>query len=403
MVEVSQIDDEGSETLGFDRKLSVKQIEELIGTVFGKLVSKAGKEFVLAEKVGLLVANVTYLGIPHPVGKKRIQIKSYYPEYLRKNSEEGMKTAYVGVYSFPKKPLFVVFEPGTYAGKASNNSSAHVQIFDLQYGMKAGAYRKTDAFGNVLTVFDEAHFKEHVLSLAGIRPIAEEAEYRDRVMGYLSSFLASVPSGEWLGSDCYSKMAEAKSANALQGEWEGFFFEHLFKEYLREKPTDDVEWGSGKKESEVDLDLSFPKAKWFFGDLKTDNWKSDILGNDMKTMEKVLELNGGRIWYVVMKFSSEKDSLYGYAVTRFWDKLRGGKYTEQDYRDMKGHFGSRMKFSVKPKIFEILNIDATALSIMKTKGGIFAQGKNSDSKPRGPKIKIGPEMEEALTIFTMKP
>jgi hypothetical protein len=112
MIRVSQINDEGSETLGFDRKLSVKQIDGLIETVFGKLVSKAGKEFVLAEKVGLLVANVTYLGIPHPIGKKRIQIKPYYPEYLKMNSEKGLKTAFVGVYSFPRKPIFVVFEPG---------------------------------------------------------------------------------------------------------------------------------------------------------------------------------------------------------------------------------------------------------------------------------------------------
>ena len=85
-------------------------------------------------------------------------------------------------------------------------------------------------------------------------------------------------------------------------------------------------------------------------------------------------------------------------VTRFWNQYRDKPYQSED--DIRNRYGKKMKYSVTPKEFRILNIDSTAYQILKEKP--FAQGRNSNGKERKPKLKVSKGMIDALTIYAKK-
>ena len=164
---VEQVSKNGSIVLDYDQTLSSKEIKTLMNELFGPVLKEDGKQFVLYDKIGVLACNVTYLGNPHPYYKKRIQLKSYYLDYLAKNAISNVKTIYLGIYSYKKTRLFVVFEPSTYAGKKSHNSSAHVYSINLQYAQRAGKFDKIDAFGNKIHIYNTYEFVRFIKTLGG--------------------------------------------------------------------------------------------------------------------------------------------------------------------------------------------------------------------------------------------
>ena len=99
MTKNEQVTRAGNIVLDYDETLTKKEIDDLMTELFGPVLTKEDKQYVLYNKIGILACNVTYLNNPHPLYKKRIQLKSYYLDYLAKNSARNITTLYLGIYT----------------------------------------------------------------------------------------------------------------------------------------------------------------------------------------------------------------------------------------------------------------------------------------------------------------
>ncbi len=399
MKKIDQILKNGKVTQDLDQTLSTKEIDDLYKDMFGLNFTKDRKQCILFNKVGVLTANVTYLGNPHPIYKKRIQLKDYYPEYAKSNSDKGLKTIFVGIYTYNETRLFVVFEPGTYLKKKSHNSSAHVFSMNLQYAQRAGEFFKTDGFDNKVHIFKPEHFKEYVKSLAGIEPVV--SDYEDvikTIKDYFVSFFSSFQK-DWNGIKSYKEMISNGYQNARQNRWPGWYFEYLFRNYLQSHETKDIAWNSNKKKDGIDLDLVFPTKEWVYGDLKADQIDEDILGNNFESFEKVVVQHNGVVYYICALYKAEKDSKHDYVTSKFWNSLRDEDKKYKNDVELQNRAGKQMKYSVKIESINILKIDKNMYEILKENP--FNQGRNSDGKPRNPKLKVKKDMISALSVYAM--
>ena len=396
MKKTEQILKNGEITIDYDQTLSKKEIKNLMFDLFEPVIREDEKQFVLYNKIGVLACNVTYLGNPHPIYKKRIQLKQYYLDYLARNSVNNLKTVYLGIYTYKKTRLYVVFEPTTYAGKKSNNSAAHVFSINLQYAQRAGKFSKVDSFGNSIQIFNTYEFVRYIKSLAS-DPLGGQTgvEILNMLNERLIEFKKNIPT-EWNGIECYKEMIEKHDPNARQGEWQGWYFEHLFKQYLKNNDVHEIVWHSDKSDDGVDLDVKFPKFEWTYGDLKADQINHDILGNSFESLDAVIKDNNGIVYYICCLYKAEKDSDHNYQVTRYWNTLRDEPYTSEE--DIKSRYGKRMKYSVTPKKLCVLKIDSLTYELLKKNP--FAQGVNSDGNERKPKLKVNKDMITALSIFS---
>ena len=400
MKKVEQVLPDGGVVEDFDQPLRPKQVSELFFDLFGHDAVSDRKQHIVFGKIGLLVAAVTYLGHPWPIYKKRIQLKDYYPEYYAENTINGIDTLYLGVYHYQQNLLFVVFEPETYVNKKSHNSSAHVQTFDLQYAARTGFYSKVDSYGNSVRIMDVDHFVRFIRDRAtkGSGPYDYDTVV-NAIKEYMRGFFHSLPKGPWVGIDCYKEMKAADAANYRQGEWQGWYFEYLFKKYWKENPNDKIRYYGRKEDDGIDFDLVFDAEEWIFGDLKSDKEDGDILGNDFRSFDFVIEQNGGRVFYIVLRYSAEQDKNHGYKTTIFWnDTIREESRRYSSLAEIKSGYGKRMKYSVTPRSLKIISIDSPAYRILKENP--FYQGRNSNGQPREPKLRIGKDMIEALTVYS---
>lgn len=400
LTKTEQVLRNGNITIDYDQTLTSKEIDNLFLDLFNPVIKKDGKQFILYNKIGILACNVTYLGNPHPIFKKRIQLKSYYLDYLAKNSNNDLKTLYVGIYTYKKTRLFVIFEPLTYAKKKSHNSSAHVYSINLQYAQRTGKFEKTDAFGNKIHIFNTYEFVRYIKALANDPVHIDSDDLMKIINDYMASFKNTIKK-EWNGINCYKEMMKANDNNARQGEWQGWYFEFLFKKYLKENHLSEIEWHGSKKKGDIDLDLKFVKSKWTYGDLKADQINHDILGNSFECLDTVIKNNHGVVYYVCCLYKSEKDSDHNYEVSKYWnDNVRESSKKYNSFEELKQRYGKRMKCSVTPKLLCVLKIDETVYEILKKNP--FAQGINSDGNDRKPKLKVQKDMINALTIFSYK-
>jgi len=406
MKPVDQILSDGTIVLDYDQPLTPKEISELFFDLFSNQSVLQGKQHIIYNKVGILAANVTYLGHPWPIYKKRIQLKEYYPAYWKANLVNGLKTLFVGIYHYEehnhRQILFVVFDPGPYVERKSHNSSAHIQTFDLQYAAKTGLYVKTDSNGNRIRVMDVSHFVDFVKQEA-LEPNQGQHETYDELIqsvnAYLKGFFNFVPKKTWVGVECIEEMRRAEAPNWRQGEWQGWYFEYLFRKYCEAHSNTNVAYLGDKKKGGIDFDIVFSKDNWIYGDLKADKENEGIIGNKFESFDAVIDAHNGRVIYIVLRYQAELDKKHGYQTTKFWNKFRdeGSKY--KTVEEIQNGYGTRMKYSVTPKSIKILSIDKTAYEILKRHP--FDQGHNSDGKERKPKLQISKDMIEALSIYSV--
>ncbi|MDA9817301.1 hypothetical protein N9C19_00860, partial [bacterium] len=111
--------------------------------------------------LNLLIKNVTYLGHPHPVFKKRIQIPGTW-----KTQMQEVDSVIVGVYTFNSKQLYVIFSNKDFAFNRINNSSAHCYTQDLLDAADHGRFEKEDKKGNHIIILDESNFKDYLRDLS---------------------------------------------------------------------------------------------------------------------------------------------------------------------------------------------------------------------------------------------
>ncbi len=331
----------------------------------------------------ILCKNISYLGNPHPIYKKRIQIPEHFISLYKENSKKGIITLLIGVYKYKDTILFCDFDTSKYINNKSHNSSAHIYTIDLLNGFRNGIFKKKDNRDNIITVFDEKNvnkFLEMKLSASSTTGV--------EVFDTLDNFFASMFK-EWIGIDCYMEMIENGFNNKFQPEWPGFYLEYKLEKYLEENHKKDIiRYCQNKKNGDIDLDLYFPKLG-IYGDLKTHSLNSAaIQGNDYETIMSLIENQS--IYYIVCCHETEKDKNHNFVVTEFWNKAQ--------YKTNLHSYGNKMKYSVKLKKYYILEINKYNKKYLK----IFKQGKNSDGKPREPKIMIPDKYIENFLVHVVK-
>jgi len=146
-------------------------------------------------------------------------------------------------------------------------------------------------------------------------------------------------------------------------------------------------WWLKKGQGELDFDLRFPYCEWFYGDVKSDDVKKDVQGNLKESIDFLVKEKNGRLWYVAIAFTPEKDADHGYETTRWWNKQLGKV-------DRPLSYCTKMKYAINIKRMDIYEISADTIPYLKEYFPSPCAG-----KPRRPKYKIPNKMKEFLRIY----
>lgn len=375
MTRIEQID-KGNIILDFDEKLSVKDIYNILSENLE--VENDKNPFICnidGVKITLLVKHITYLGNPHKIFKKRIQISRGWQELLKNEN-----TFLLGVYKYKETIIFTYFDKENFIKRITNNSSAHTSTFDLLKAYENGSFTKKDIRGNLITTIRQDKIKNFLKSL-----IKKEDTYSKEVLLF-EDFKRNLRH-KYHGKECYQEMIKANYSHKFQPEWVGFFLEYKFQNFLNNDISRKLicQYQSNKKKGTIDLDLNFNDE--YLGDLKAhSNDSGAILGNDTENVNKALELYG-KLWYIVFNHNTEKDDKYDFEVTKFWNSTQKKQDLMSYHKKMKNNI-----IFTDFKILEINNYNKQHLSA-------FNQGKNSNQKERKPKIKISNKVINNLLIY----
>ena len=352
--------------------LSNSELESILNRIFSDLTDGGNGCLYGTYKnknYGIYFKNISYLGTPHPKFKKRLQIPLKFKKIYDDNMQKNIITLLIGVYKYKDNILLCDFDTKTYINKKSHNSSAHVYSIDLLNGERNGLFVKTDIRGNTITVFNE----DNVINYLDKKILGEENTIIE-VFDTLDDFFVNMTK-KWIGMEVYYDMITHNYRNKFQPEWPGFYLEYKLEGYLKNNNKESIiTFYQNKKKGEIDLDLRFPQAG-FYGDLKAHSVSSGgIQGNDYQTIMNLLENQS--IYYIIVNHETEKDKDHGYVVTKFWN-------SQQNKSDLMS-YSNKMKYSVTLKSYYILELNKYNKKYI----DIYYQGKNSDGKPRNPKINI---------------
>ncbi len=382
--------------VGSDQKFSSAEIVALLSDCFADSQLVDHRVFLPVlnnngKGVYFYPRNINHLGGDWSSEKKRIQIGSDFPDIYRSNLANNIETVLVGIYHyFPDGKngvtLFVCFSSNTYSGRRTHNSAAHVHTIDLQNAQKNGVYRRLDKSGNEILVLDKENFVKHIDSIRGWDEVPVIKKDRE-VLDYLGEMFDSMP--RYLkGIDCFREMMEANDTTRMnQGAWEGWYYEFFVERYLHEHPTGNIVWWSKKGNGQLDFDLRLTYEEWFYGDMKSDAEKNDVQGNLKENIDLLVLENGGRLWYIALNFTPEKDSDHGYETTRWWNKKLGKINNLMSYC-------KRMKYAIRIHKMDIYEITKNTIPYL----GVYHPSP-CDGKERKPKYKIPNKMKEFLRIY----
>lgn len=385
--------------VGTDQKFAPKEMQSLLLKCFPESQKLDGRVYLPAinkkgRGVCFYTRNVNHLGGDWGSEKKRIQIGKDFPDIYRTNEEKDIATILLGIYHyFPDGEngvvLFVCFSSNTYASRSTHNSAAHVHTIDLLNAHKKGVYRRLDKSGNEILVLNTENFIKHINSVRGNEEITVVRKDRE-VLEYLGQIFESMP--RYLkGIDCYQEMMAAKNtARMNQGAWEGWYCEFFFERYIRNHPTKNILWWSKKEEGQLDFDLRFPYEDWFYGDMKSDAEKKDVQGNVKENIDFLVQEKGGRLWYITLDFTPERDSDHGYMTTKWWNQKLGKHDNLMSY-------SKRMKYAIKIHKMDIYEITTSTIPYLKVYYPSPCGGKQ-----RKPKYKIPHKVKEFLRIYECK-
>ena len=368
---VEQITNDSQIIEDYGEILSPKEIKKIIKKLFPSCEEQNGLLYgeYKGNKYCIFSKNISYLGIPHPIHKKRIQIPLNFKDVFYENKRKNIKTLLIGVYSYKNTLLFCDFDTSTYINNKSHNSSAHVYSIDLLNGMRNGYFSKIDIRHNMITVFNSDNIERYLNY-----KLFDEETGTVEVFDTLDDFFASIAK-DWIGMDAYADMIENNYRNKYQPEWPGFYLEYQLEKYLNANDkTNVIKFYQDRTDGGVDLDLRFPQLG-FYGDLKAHSSNSSaIQGNDYETIMKLLD--NQVIYYVVANHDTEKDKDHGYVTTKYWN--------EEQNKDNIMSYSEKMKYSVHLNSYYVLELNKYNKKYI----DVYNQGKNSDGHPRNPKISI---------------
>lgn len=364
MWKVEQIS-ENDVILDFDRKLTKGEVSTILSEDLN--VTNTENPFtckIEGVDVKLFVKQITYLGNPHLIFKKRIQISKGWQNQLKEDN-----SFLIGLYKYKDTVIYTFFDKTNYINRITNNSSAHISTFDLLNAQRDGIFTKKDIRQNIITTVRRDKIKEF------LKIKIKTKDYLSKEILLFENFKNNL-NKNYHGIDCYSEMIKSNYKNKFQPEWIGFFIEYKFEEFLIKHPenTEICNFQSNKKGGDIDLDLNFNNK--YFGDLKThSNHSTAILGNDRININNALKRHS-KIWYIVFNHDTQKDSERAFEVTRFWNK-------SQQKEDLMS-YSTKMKNNITFSDLKILEINSYNIQYLSE----FRQGKNSNGLPRNSKIKI---------------
>ncbi len=360
-----------------------------IETIFEKKVfvyQQNGKKYILLHKA------ISYLGNPHPIFKKRIQMPSWWQEFCIEASKAKLDydIRFVGVYHYQKNIIFVDFAKDTYLQHGLHNSSAHVYTNDLYQAVRNGVFHREDQYGNHIYSVRAKDFEDYLLgNKTGDNELFE----------LFAKFNNGFSFGQWLYAvDKIKEMYGDGWRQWKQTEWAGWFLEYKFDQFVKNnKLTSVAEYvGSthkGHKEGIYDFDLWFGKSK-FYGDLKASDIAEKVaIGNDQQTFIECID-HYGKFWYVIYEHMTRKDSAETlFQATKERDEfIRSIGLPVSEHSENHRYIKHSVNF-VRMSIFELNNINfRDALTE-------FNQGKQPDGSPRKKKFSIKKKEADNFVVY----
>lgn len=378
-----------------DQPLNEKGLHEAIMSALGqdhcRLVRIPPRRWVVeyTDESGcvhhLLAKACTYLGNPHPIYKKRVQLPAWFNEYAESVSlsDSDIDVRYVGVYRFSDRYhgdniIFIDFKKDTYLLRSANNSSAHVYTNDLFQAMTYGIFSKEDANGNHIAAIRRDKFREYLAGDSGVLP--------ETLFGLFDKFNAGFPFGDWIEAlTAIDAMHSDGWPQWRQAEWPGWFLEYKFNDFT---VSNGVErkmryvGSSMKGEADLDFDIRFDEED-FYGDLKaSDVSRKETPGNDQDNLVECIR-RYNRFWYVIYEHETIKDKDKDYFATI--GRNRYIKSIDPSYEKDEMSYSSRMKHSVRFVKMAIIELNRVNYRDALT---VFNQGHQPDGSARRPKFLI---------------
>ena len=333
-----------------------------------------------------LTGAITWLNKPHPLFKKRLQLKNWYKDFYDDYSDkENTEVRIVGVYRYDGMHIFVEFNTENFMGNKLNNSSAHVYTNDLYQALNNNYFRKIDQMGNEVTTIHSKNFKNYI----------DGNMDKNSVFDFFNKFNDKFSFGDWITAEKAIQEMKSKDWYQWKGtEWAGWFLECELNDFIEKEESQNtmVYIGNKKTDDLLDFDLYF-KDDNFYGDLKaSDIDKNEAPGNDQSaTLEAINDY--GKLWYVIYEHETRKDKDYDNEMAIARMELIGKPYV----KGSKISYADRMKHSVKFKKMEILELNKINLHEVLTD---FNQGRNSDGNKRNVKFKIDKKNIDNFTIYS---
>lgn len=378
-----------------DEPLSSSQLKDSLRTALKNQCINAlieSKEVLLLiqgeKKTILLPKAISYLGNPHPIFKKRIQIPRDWVSYAQKVRKKGFEIKFIGIYHYKGFKVFADFRVEDYIRRNCHNSSAHVYINDLYQGAVNGTFDKVDQNGNHITT----------IAFRKLESYLNGTKNENKLLKMFAQFNFGFPFGKWMTAiTCIEEMHKKNWSQWRQAEWQGWFLEYKFASFTKRKGIHPfIEYtalqNKGHKQGQYDFDIWFPEEQ-FMGDLKTsDIMKKESPGNDQESFVECIN-RYGKFWYIIYEHETEYDRNHEFEATRwrnkFISKIDGTK------RDLMS-YSQRMKNSVcfrKMLILELNRINYhNALSD-------FNQGHQPDGSQRKAKFLIKKNALDNFVIY----
>ena len=341
-----------------------------------------------------LTGAITWLSNPHPLFKKRLQLKKWYRDvYEEYNFKENSDVRIVGIYRYDGMHIFVEFDTEKYMKNKLNSSSAHVYSNDLYQALKNDYFTKIDQKGNKITTIASRNFKKYIDN--GHVPAKHAKPMKSTIFDLFAKFNNGFSFGEWITAvSAIEKMKSKKWYQWKGTEWAGWFLEYELNEFIEQEQCQNTMMYIGNKKTSdlLDFDLYF-KNDEFYGDLKaSDITKKEAPGNDKDATLEAINYNG-KLWYVIYEHETKKDIDYNSEMAIARMELIGKPYKEGSQISYK----TRMKHSVNFKKMKILELNRINMhEVLRD----FNQGRNSDGNERKAKFRITKKNIDNFTVYS---
>lgn len=394
MKRVEQISPELNILEDYDQPLRTEKMLNILKAALGNECSIGvynGKKYLLYSHDNvneiILVKAVTYLGHPHPIFKKRIQLDGKVNDVYNNFKNENFNVRLIGVYNYNGLIIFVDFDKEKYVQRKLNNSSAHVMLNDLYQSIKNGVFSKIDSNGNKITTISYNYLKKY---------IDGNVKVKNNLFELFAKFNYNFKFGEWITAvKAIEEMKNKKWFAWKETEWAGFFLEYKFNEFVDvEKCQNQMIYkGNIKAADDLDFDIYF-KEQEFYGDLKaSDIKKIECPANDQQEFIDAIN-KYDRFWYIIYEHNTikDKDRNNEMAIERM--KLCDIPYIPGEHIS----YATRMKHSVEFVQMKIIEFNRANFRLMMRD---FNQGHQYDGvTERAPKFKIDKRNIDNFVVFS---